>query len=129
MPRTVYDTRFFIEHYYSQDEEALRRTKAEMRTKNEKHISAITLHEIYRLSLEREGSETAILRTGLLEKDFKIVRVDGEIAKSSAEMRHKYRVSMADSIIAATATSLRAVCISDDPHFQTIKEAHTRWIT
>jgi predicted nucleic acid-binding protein len=128
MSRIVYDTRFFIEHYYSKDKEVLRRTKAEMRTKNEKYISAIAIHEIYRLSLEREGRETAILRTGLLEKDFKTGRVDGEVAKSSAELRHKYRISMADSIIAATAISLKAVCFSDDPHFQTIREVDTRWI-
>jgi predicted nucleic acid-binding protein len=126
--RTVYDTRFLIEHYYSKDKEVLRKTKAEMRTKKDKYISAIVIHEIYRLSLEREGRETAILRTGLLEKDFKTVRVDAEIARSSAELRHKHKVSMADSIIAATALSLKATCLSDDPHFIGIKEIKTRWL-
>jgi predicted nucleic acid-binding protein len=127
MSRTVYDTRFFIEHYYSKDEKVLQRTKEELRGR-EKYVSAIVIHEVYHLTLAREGRESAMLRTTLLEKDFKIVRVDVEIAKDSAELRHKYKLSMADSMIAATASHLKASCVSDDPHFQTIKEIKTRWI-
>ncbi|MGA3190880.1 MAG: PIN domain-containing protein [Candidatus Bathyarchaeia archaeon] len=127
MSRTVYDTRFFIEHYYSKDGKVLQRTKEELRGR-EKYVSAIVIHEVYQLTLTREGRESAMLRTTLLEKDFKIVRVDAEIAKGSAELRHKYKLSMADSMIAATASHLKASCVSDDPHFQTIKEIKTRWI-
>ena len=127
MSRTVYDTRFFIEHYYSKDEKVLQRTKEELRGR-EKYVSAIVIHEVYHLTLAREGRESAMLRTTLLEKDFKIVRVDVEIAKESAELRHKYKLSMADSMIAATASHLKASCVSDDLHFQTIKEIKTRWI-
>jgi predicted nucleic acid-binding protein len=127
MPPTVYDTRFFIEHYYSKDERTLQRTKEEMRGR-EKYVSAIVIHEVYQLTLAREGRESAVLRTTLLEKDFKIVKVDAEIAKDSAELRHKYKLSMADSMIAATASHLKALCISDDPHFKAVKEIKTRWI-
>lgn len=35
---------------------------------------------------------------------------------------------MADGIIAATSLVLAAVCVSDDPHFQKIRENKTRWI-
>jgi predicted nucleic acid-binding protein len=35
---------------------------------------------------------------------------------------------MGDSMIAATAFVLKAVCISDDPHFEQIKEIETAWI-
>lgn len=103
MPKIVYDTRFFIEHYYSHDEEILRKTKEEIRKTKERYISAVVIHEVYQLTLEQEGRETAILRTNLLEKDFRIINVDSEIAKSSAEIRHKYKTSMADSVIAATS--------------------------
>jgi len=128
MPKVVYDTRFFIEHYYSKDEEVLRKTREEMRKTKERYISAIVIHEVYQLTLEREGRETAILRTNLLGKDFRIVNVDSEIAKTSAELRHKYKTSMADSIIAATSLSLNAICLSDDPHLKAIKEIKTKWI-
>jgi predicted nucleic acid-binding protein len=127
MSRTVYDTRFFIELYYSNDEKVLQRTRAEKR-RREKYVSAIVIHEVYRLALAREGRETAALRATLLEKDFKTVPVDAEIAEISAELRHKYKLSMGDSMIAATASSLKAICVSDDPHFQRIKEIKTTWI-
>jgi predicted nucleic acid-binding protein len=54
--------------------------------------------------------------------------VHAQIAKTSAELRHKYKISMADSIIAATALTLKAPCITDDTHIKTIKEIKTKWI-
>ena len=127
MPKTIYDTRFLVELYYSKDEKTLNKLKAE-KTRKEKYISTIVLHEVYKLTLAREGRQTAQLRTTLLEEDFKTVPVTADIAKASAELRHKYKISMGDSIIAATAQSLKATCISDDPHFQKIKEINTKWI-
>jgi predicted nucleic acid-binding protein len=127
MPKTVYDTRFFIELYYSKDAKTLSRIKAE-KNRREKYISTIVIHEVYRLTLAREGRETAKLRATLLEKDFKAVPVEAETAAGSAELRHKYKISMGDSMIAATAQSLKAICVSDDPHLQGVKEIATRWI-
>ena len=98
------------------------------KTTKERFVSAIVLHEIYQLTLKKEGRETAKLRTILIEQDFKIINVDANIARLSAELRLKYNMSMADSIIAATALSLKAVCISDDPHFKAVKEIKTEWI-
>jgi predicted nucleic acid-binding protein len=127
MPKTVYDTRFFIELYYSKEQEKLNKIKAE-KNRREKYVSTISIHEVYKLTLSGEGRQTAHLRTTLLEKDFKLVPVTAEIAKASAEIRHKHKLSMGDSIIAATAQSLNAIVVSDDPHFQDIKEIATRWI-
>ena len=128
MPKTVYDTRFFLEHYYSRSAAMLRKTKEAIRAAKERFISAIVVHEVYWLTLTQEGRETAVLRATLLEKDFKVVKVDGEIARSSAELRHKYKMSLADSVIAATALILKATCLSDDPHFKTVDEIKTTWI-
>ena len=128
MPKTVYDTRFFLEHYYSREASILRKTREAIKKTKERFISAIVLHEIYWLTLECEGQETAVLRASLLEKDFKVVKVDAEIAKSSAQLRHKYRINIADSVIAATAQRLNATCLSDDPHFKTMEEIKTEWI-
>jgi len=128
MSKTVYDTRFFIEHYYSKDADVLRRTREEIRKTRERYISAVVVHEVYQLSLEWEGRETAVLRTNLLEKDFKVVDVDSQIAKSSAELRHKHKVSLADSVIAATCLFLNATCVSDDPHLRAMREIKAKWI-
>ena len=128
MPKTVYDTRFFIEHYYSREPSQLKKTKEAIRKVKERFVSAIVLHEIYWLTLEQEGQDTATMRSSLIEKDFKIVKVDAEIAKSSAYLRCKYHMGMAESIIAATAQVLKATCLSDDPHFKSVTEIRTTWI-
>jgi len=128
MSKTVYDTRFFIEHYYSQDETILQKTREELRQTKQRYISTIVIHEIYQLTLQKEDRETAKLRTNLLEKDFKTINVDPKIAKTSAEIRHKYKTSMADSIIAATTLTLKATCLTDDSHIKNIKEIKTKWM-
>ncbi|MBO3842086.1 MAG: PIN domain-containing protein [Candidatus Brockarchaeota archaeon] len=125
---SVYDTRFFIEHYYSGDDEILKRTTSMLRSDRNRIISTIVVHEVFRLTLEKEGRVQAELRTRLLEKDFKVVDVDVQIAKASAELRHKYRVPMADSIIAATAKILNLTCITDDKHLTQMDEIKTKWI-
>ena len=127
MPRAVYDTRFFVEFYYSQDERLLQRMREEKK-RREKFISTVVIHEVYRLTLEREGRETAALRARLLRQDFKVIPVTAEIAEVSAELRHRYGLSMGDSMIAATASCLGATCISDDPHFKRVKEIKSVWI-
>ena len=128
MPKTVFDTRFFLEHYYSRDASRLKRTKEAIQKAKERFISSIVLHEIYWLTLEQEGQETATIRASLLEKDFRVIKVDAEIAKNSAQLRHKYRMSMAESIIAATAQVLKAACLSDDPNYKSVNEIKTIWI-
>ena len=70
---SVYDTRFFIEHYYSEDREILAKTINMLRTDKNKVVSSIVIHEVYRLTMEKEGKEQAELRTRLLEKEFKVM--------------------------------------------------------
>ena len=127
MHKATYDTRFFVEFFYSKNQSQHKKLSEE-KNRKEKYISAIVIHELYKLSLAREGRETAKLRATLMKKDFQVVPVDDQIAQISAELRQKYNLSMGDSMIAATASLLKAVCISDDPHFKQIKEIETTWI-
>ena len=127
MHKATYDTRFFVEFFYSKNETQHKRLSEEKKRK-EKYVSAIVIHELYKLSLVREGREIAKLRANLIKKDFQVVPVDDQTAQISAELRQKYDLSMGDSMIAATASMLKAVCISDDPHFKQIKEIETTWI-
>jgi predicted nucleic acid-binding protein len=127
MNKATYDSRFFVEFFYSKDENLRRKMKEEKKRK-EKYISTVVIHEVYKLSLACEGRETALLRATLMKKDFQVVPVDDQIAQISAELRHKYNLSMRDSMVAATASTLKAVCISDDLHFQQIKEIQTAWV-
>ncbi|MCW4000804.1 MAG: PIN domain-containing protein [Candidatus Bathyarchaeota archaeon] len=128
MNRAVFDTRFFMAGYYSTNEVQTKKLGEKVRSTKERFVSAVVLHEVYQISLRKNGSDTAKLRTALVEKDFEVIAVTADIAKSSAELRSKYDLSMADSIIAATALSLKATCLSDDPHFKAVKEIKTDWI-
>ena len=128
MPNLVYDTRFFIEHFYSTNKGVQERTTHELLTNKAKYVSVITLHEVYRLTLGKEGRETAQLRVSLISKDFEVVDVNSAIALKAAEMRHGLSLPMADSLIAATCFTLKADCVSDDPHFAGVRGLSTRWI-
>ena len=124
----IYDTRFFFEHYYSDDEPTLEKTRSHLRAKETKYVSAITIHEVYKLSLEKEGKQVAITRSNLLEKDFEVIPVEAAVARKSAELRSKYRIPMADSMVAASAEIFRLECVSDDPHLGQVREIDVRWI-
>jgi toxin FitB len=128
MNKAVFDTRFFMAGYYSPNESQTKKLSEKIKTTKERFISSIVLHEVYQLTLRKDGRETAKLRTTLLEQDFEVIDVNADIAKRSAELRLKYNMSMADSIIAATALSLEATCLSDEPHFKAVKEIKTDWI-
>ena len=127
--RSVYDTRFFVEYFYSGDTELLRRLKEDLRAVRERMVSALTIHEIHRINLEREGREVATLRSETIRRDFNVVDVDYGTAVRSAELRNRYRIPMADSVIAATAQINGCPVVSDDRHFQEIEDLKTRWYT
>ena len=127
MNKATYDSRFFVEFYYSKDP-ALRQKMAEKKRFKDRYVSTIVIHEVYNLSLSKEGRDVAKLRSMLIKEEFQLIPVDDQIAQVSAELRHKYQLSMGDSMIAATSLILKAVCISDDHHFRQIKEIETTWI-
>jgi predicted nucleic acid-binding protein len=128
MSKAVYDTRFFVEHLYNPDSGMKRRIAEEIRKTKNRYISSIVIHEIYLLSLKKEGRETAKLRRDYIEKAFRIVEVDSELGSSSAELRHKYGISLADSLIASTSRLVGAPCVTDDPHLASVKDIKTRWV-
>lgn len=125
--RSVYDTRFFIEYFYSGASWIQRRLREDLKSVRDRMVSSLTVHEIHRVNLEREGKEVAELRSETIRRDFRIVDVDYEVAVRSAELRRKYRIPMADSVIAVTALIHRAPLVSDDPHFKEIEDLKVRW--
>jgi len=125
--KSVYDTRFFVEYFYSGDAGFLRRLKEDLKAVRERMVSALTVHEIHRINLEKEGREVATLRSETICRDFNVVDVDYETAVISAELRSRHRMPMADSVIAATAQIHGCSLVSDDPHFQGIKNLKMRW--
>lgn len=128
MSKSVYDTRFFIEHFYSNDIKVIEKTSQEIKSTRNRLVSVITLHELYKITLEKEGRDIAMLRVETMKEYFKTINVDDKIAIKGAELRHKYRIPMGDSLIAATSQIFKTACVSDDEHFKKIKEIKIRWI-
>ncbi len=124
---TTYDTRFFVEYFYSDNADFRRKLKEDLRKAKKRIASTLTIHEIYCINLKKEGREVANLRAETIHRDFDVADVDYETAIKSAELRSKYRIPMADSIIATTAQIHGCVLVSDDPHLQIIEDLKTRW--
>ena len=125
--RRLYDTRFFVEYFYSENVELLKKLKEELRLVKERMVSSLTVHEIHRINLLREGRDVAALRSSTIKRDFTIVNVDYKTAVRSAEIRTKHKMPMADSVIAATAQIYECSLFSDDNHFKEIENLKTKW--
>jgi predicted nucleic acid-binding protein len=128
MPRLLCDTRFFVECFFSDNMELQVKAKDIVTKNKDRYVSAVTLHELYLLELTRRGREIAKLRVQAIQDAFRVVEVTAQIAIDAAELRTKYRIPMGDSLIAATCQSIRALCVTDDPHLTEMKEIKTRWI-
>jgi len=134
MSSALFETRFFIYFFASPDPSAHRQLLELMRKYDTRLVSAITLFEIYKLSLEREGKETAETRTLRIRNEFDVIPVDDSIAVCGAQLKHMVRLRygedmpMADSLIAATSVLRKAICITDSPHLQKISQLKRRWV-
>jgi len=93
----------------------------------EKLVSSLTIHEIHRVVLKKEGKEVATLRSSTIRMDFQVIDVDYMVAVKSAELRTKHQMPMADSVIAATAQIQGCPLFSDDAHFKNIENLKTVW--
>jgi len=128
MPDTLYDTRFFLAAYAL--ERGLRlRVRSELQARKRRFVSAITIHEVYRISLEGEGRDVAKMRKSAIGRDFEIIDVGSDIAAESAEIKVSQGrdFPIADAIIAATAKLKRLVCVTDDAYIKSIATLKTRW--
>jgi len=128
MPDTLYDTRFFLAAY-SAERKLKPQVRSELQARKHRYASAITIHEVYRISLDGEGRDVAKMRKSAIERDFEIIDVDSDIAAESAEIKvsQSRDFPIADAIIAATAKLKRLICFTDDNHIKSIDTLKTRW--
>jgi predicted nucleic acid-binding protein len=128
MPDTLYDTRFFIAAYAAQRDQRVH-VKSELQARKRRYVSAITIHEVYRISLEGEGRDVAKIRKSAIERDFEIIDVNSDIAAESAEIKVSQGrdFPIADAIIVATANIKKLICFTDDEHIKSIATLKTRW--
>lgn len=121
----LFETRYFWAVFTSRDPEVTGRLKALFSKAKPAYASSISVYEIYKQTLENEDKSVAKLRASTIIRDFEIIDVDSRIAEGGAEISHRLRIPMADSLIMATAKSLNLPCVTDDPHFTEVKRIWT----
>ncbi len=118
----LFDTRYFWTVLTERDQSVVRRLRKVFEASKKPLVSPVSIYEIHKLTLEREGKAVAELRTATINKEFTVVDVSSEIAEEGARIGHRLRVPMADALIMATAKELGVACVTDDPHFTEVKK-------
>lgn len=131
--KEVLDTRFLAEYLYSGQAEtkqkATRKLK-ELIAGNEGILPTIVIAEIAKITCQRQGKDMAESRYhALIQSGLQIQNLNPQIAQQAGLLKCAYKnLPMGDCIIAATAIINHARIISDDPHFDIIKETKRVWI-
>jgi predicted nucleic acid-binding protein len=127
------DSRFLIEYYYSQDIDTKQKANQKMKEliKNSNGIiPTIVICETIQLIYSKEGKQKAdMIYLSIVSSGIKIENLSSSIAKDAGILKSTYKhIPIGDCIIAASAISNQAKILSDDPHFDLIKETKRTWL-
>jgi toxin FitB len=117
----LFETRYFWAVFTSKNQETTNKLKALFEKSKTAYASSITIYEVYKQTLANEDKTVARLRVETIRRDFDLVDVDSQIAEEGADISHRLRIPMADSLIMATAKRYNLSCVTDDPHFTEVK--------
>jgi predicted nucleic acid-binding protein len=117
----LFDTRYFWAVFTSKNPEFLKKLRTIFDSSKTTYASAISIYEVYKLTISEEDRTVAEIRVNSIKKEFTIIDVDPTIAEEAARISHRVKVPMADALIMATARKLRVPCATDDPHFTEVK--------
>jgi predicted nucleic acid-binding protein len=131
--KEVLDTRFLSEYFYSAQLETKKKTTRKLKeliAKNDGVMPTIVIAEIIQITCTKRGKNVAESRyNALIQSGLQIQNLTPLIAKQAGFLKSKYQnVPLGDCIIAATAIENHARILSDDPHFDKIKETKRTWI-
>lgn len=131
--KEVLDSRFLIEHYYSDNKETKQKTTRKLRNLiqcKEGIIPTIVISETVNIICEKLGKEEAeICYSDIVTSGMQIQELTAKIAKQAGFIKCQHRrLPMGDCIIAATAIANHAKILSDDAHFDEIEETKRIWI-
>jgi len=131
--KEILDTRFLVEYFYSNQVDVKNKIALKLKdmiSRNSGILPTIVVVEITQITCEKRGKDMAesryqaLVQSGLLIQD-----LTHEIAKRAGILKSQHKnVPMGDCIIAATAIVNNGKILSDDPHFDIIKEIKRNWI-
>jgi len=85
-------------------------------------VSTLSLTEIYKVVGMEDERKARDLITRLIASKLEIKNVDAAVARKAGELKLRYRMPTADSLIAATGIMAGAAhVLTEDEHFQTVK--------
>ncbi len=108
MPSYVIDSNILI--YHLKEEPAITQFLEDLLTENDHaFVSAITRTEVLAAPVMQEGEDQRII---ILLNKFHTIPVDLYIADTAARIRRMYRLTLGDSIIAATAFMFNSTLVT-----------------
>jgi predicted nucleic acid-binding protein len=131
--KEVLDTRFLREYFYSPQAETKEKTVRKYNnlvSHNEGILPTIVIAEFIQITCALRGKDMAQSRyQALMQSGLEIQNLTPPIARQAGLFKCQYtNLPMGDCIIAATAQVNNARILSDDPHFDAIKEVKRNWI-
>jgi predicted nucleic acid-binding protein len=79
-------------------------------------VSTINLYEVFKKILEQKDENRALVVIAVMQQA-RVIGFDSTLALSSAGLSYELKLPMADSIILATARSVKATLWTQDLHF------------
>ena len=131
----ILDTRFYFSYYNPEDDKTAEWTRQIIRMASRNILklgsSIITITELYKTMGKLIGSKTVEIRIRSAKRHkITFIPVTERIAEKAGLISLKMRIPIADAIIAATALiHAKGIVITDDPHFNLIKNVKVRWLT
>ena len=131
--KEVLDSRFLIEHFYSASTEIKHKTSKKLKEliqRKEGLLPTIIISETVKAVCEKVGKEEAeVCYLRIVTSGLQIQELTARIAKQAGLLKCQFKnLPMGDCIIASTAIIHQARIISDDLHFDAIKETKRIWI-
>lgn len=131
--KEVIDTRFLREYFFTNQNETKQKTIRKLQdllAKNEGILPTIVIAEVTQIICQIRGKDVAQSRyQSISQSGLKIQDLTPQIAKQAGFLKCTHKnLPMGDCIIAATAIENHANVLSDDPHFDCIKETKRIWI-
>jgi predicted nucleic acid-binding protein len=131
--KEVLDSRFLLEFFYFQDPTIRQKANLKMKDLTQTAngiIPTIVILETIQLIYSRKGKTSAeMVYLAINSSGLKIEGLSSSIAKEAGILKSTYKhIPIGDCIIAATAIRNQARIISDDPHFDSIKETKRTWL-